>query len=733
LAWPVALSEFARRAAQQIRDWAAVETGPGRLVPWLAIAFGCGIAVYFAADREPAPWAPPLLLASTMIAAVLCRRRPVLFPVVLGIAAAAAGFSTASLKRAMVAHPVLSAPAWNVDVAGFVEKREERERSDRIVVRVDRISGSRLDEKLERVRVSVRKGTAPAVGAFVEFKARLSPPLEPLRPGGYDFARDMYFHGLGASGFVLGHIRTTAAPHPPPPLLRYATIVDAMREAIDVRIRAVLPGDNGAIASALITGKRDAISAPVNDAMYVSGLAHVLSISGYHMAVVTGIVFFAVRAVFALMGAFANRHPIKKWAALVALAAAAFYLLLSGAEVATQRSFLMIAIVLVGVMIDRPTLTFRTLTVAALGVLLLAPESITHPSFQMSFAATLGIIAGYQHGLPWMSRAGKSALAAKIALWGGREILGLLIISLLAGAATIPYTAYHFHRVSPYGVIANLVAMPVVSVWVMPVGLLGLASMPFGLDGLCWTLMGYGIDWMVAIALWVNSFPGAVGRVAAFGSGPLLLCSAGLVVLCLLKTPLRLFGCVLIAVAVVLAVRTPQPDVLVAGDGSAFAVRGADGRLSVIRLGNDVFTVREWLAADADARSPKDPALSEGIRCDGVGCIGRLGNGSLVAIAKSPEAFEEDCRRAALVLSPGDAPPGCAATLVDRPVWRRSGALALYRTGDRFESASTRTPGYERPWAPAVRGASGPPDAARTAVPQTRDATPRPDDLEAGD
>jgi len=158
---------------------------------------------------------------------------------------------------------------------------------------------------------------------------------------------------------------------------------------------------------------------------------------------------------------------------------------LSGAEVATQRSFIMIGIVLIGVMVDRPTLTFRTLTVAAFGVLLLAPEAIVHPSFQMSFAATLALVAGYQQGLPWMSKGGDTPLAAKIALWGGREIAGLLLVSLLAGTATIPYVAYHFHRISPYGVIANLVAMPVVSAWVMPAGILGLISMPLGFDGLC--------------------------------------------------------------------------------------------------------------------------------------------------------------------------------------------------------------------------------------------------------
>src|SRR5262249_42726818 len=134
-----------------------------------------------------------------------------------------------------------------------------------------------------------------------------------------------------------------------------------------------------------------------------------------------------------------------------------------------------------------------------------------HPSFQMSFAATLALVAGYQQGLPWMSKGGDTPLAAKIALWGGREIVGLLLVSLLAGTATIPYVAYHFHRISPYGVIANLMAMPVVSAWVMPAGIVGLISMPLGFDGLCWRLMGQGIDWMISVALWVTSFSRSAG------------------------------------------------------------------------------------------------------------------------------------------------------------------------------------------------------------------------------
>jgi competence protein ComEC len=735
LAWPDGLAGLARGAAERARAWAAIEVGPGRLVPWLAIAFGCGIAIYFAIDREPAPWAAGLLLAAAVVATVLARHRPLAFPLALGAAALAAGLATATVKRAIIAHPVLVAPIWNVEIAGFVESREERERADRIVVRVERMAGPRVGEALERVRVSVRKGTAPAVGAFVEFKARLSPPLEPLRPGGYDFAREMYFNRIGASGFVFGRIRVAETPHAPSIRLRYAMVLDGMREAIDQRIRAVLPGDKGAIASAVITGKRDAISPPVNEAMYVSGLAHVLSISGYHMAVVAGIIFFALRAVFALLPAFSNRHPIKKWAALAALGAAAFYLVLSGAEVATQRSFIMIAIVLIGIMVDRPTLTFRTLTVAAFIVLLLAPEAIVHPSFQMSFAATLALVAGYQHGLPWMSGGGRTRLAAKIALWGGREIAGLLLVSLLAGTATIPFIAYHFHRISPYGVIANLIAMPAVSVWVMPAGIFGVMSMPLGLDGFWWGLMGHGIDWMISIAQWVTSFPGALGRVAAFGTGPLLLCSAGLVVLCLLKTPLRLIGAFLIGGAVVLMVRTPQPDVMIAADGSAVAVRGEGGRLAMVKSGSDVFAWREWLAADADARNPKDPTLGEGIRCDGQGCVARLRDGAFVAIPKTMAAFEEDCRRAVLVVTGRDAPPGCATIVIDRQVWRRSGAITLQRRGNGFEMTLSRPPGYDRPWARAATEAGDAPEPGRApaATVMPRDATPRDEDLDAGD
>jgi competence protein ComEC len=411
------------------------------------------------------------------------------------------------------------------------------------------------------------------------------------------------------------------------------------------------------------------------------------------------------------------------------------YLILSGAEVATQRSFIMTAVVLLGVLADRPTLTFRTLAVSALAVLVLAPEAVAHPSFQMSFAATLALIALYQHGLPWIAAGPKSSLGARAALWGAREIVALTLASLVAGLATTPYAAFHFHRLAPYGVLANLGAMPVVSAVVMPAGILGLIAMPFGFDAPCWRAMELGIDWMDTVALWVASLPGAVGQIHAFGVGTLALGTGGILVLCLLRTPLRWGGAAIVFVACVLAVRTPQPDVLVSAGGDAFAVRGPDRRLQVLKLGNDAFAIREWLAADADARSGPRAVIAaakarEGFACDDDGCVAKLAGGGMVAIGTSPAAFDDDCARAALVVTTRTAPPGCATTVIDRQAWRAGGALALRRAGDAWVVTEARPSGQDRPWAPAGAASRA---GAPKAVPVRRDATPRADDLGADD
>ncbi len=719
--------------AAKLRAWARAEAGPGRLFPWVPVAFGSGIALYFTADHEPVLPVTVAVAIALCIGAFLARRQKLL-PLIVMLAAVAAGFATATTRTARLAHIVLARPLYSVALSGFVETRDIRERTDRFVLRVVTMESPRGQIHLERVRLSVRKGTAPDVGSFVELKARLMPPLAPLRPGSYDFSRDMFFSGIGASGFAMGAIKVSEPPERGGMALRYAAVMQGLRDAIDARIRNTLDGDRRAIATALLTGRRDAITEPVNDAMFISGLGHVLSISGYHMAVVAGVVFFAVRALLALVPGLTVSFPIKKWSAAAAFLAAAFYLLLSGAEVATQRSFFMTGVVLIAVMVDRRAITFRTLAVAAMIVLTIAPEALVHPSFQMSFAATLGLVALVQFGMPHLFATPDSSHAARVALWGGREFAMLALASLVAGLATTPYAAFHFHRVTPYGVLANLAAMPVVSALVMPAGLLGLLAMPFGLDGVFWQLMGWGIDWMIVVTQWVARLPGAVGRITAFGTGPLIVASAGIIVVGLLRTPLRFAGAALLVVAVAWALAVPQPDILVSGDGRNVAVRGRDGRLHFMRSGKDAFMIKEWLAADADPRPPSDPSLNDGTSCDEAGCVVQMADGGLVAQALRSEALVDDCAQATLIVSARQPPKTCTAPVIDRDRLQRQGALALRRTVGGFAIEAVRAGGADRPWAPALASNAAEPEMVlgpRPALPRAPDATPSEADLQA--
>jgi competence protein ComEC len=344
----------------------------------------------------------------------------------------------------------------------------------------------------------------------------------------------------------------------------------------------------------------------------------------------------------------------------------------------------------------------------------------------MSFAATLGLVALVQIGMPRLFATPDSTRAARIALWGGRELMVLLLASLVAGFATTPYAAFHFHRVTPYGVLANLAAMPVVSAVVMPAGLLGLLAAPFGLDGPFWTAMGWGIDWMIAVTRWVAGLPGAVGRVAGFGSGPLIAMSLGLVLIGLLRTPLRWSGALVLAAGILGAAAAPLPDVLVSGDGRNVAVRGRDGLLHLMRTGKDVFLVKEWLAADADTRLPTDPSLGEGVSCDEAGCVVPMADGRLVALSWRPDALADDCARTALMVTTRQAPRDCAASVIGRDRLSHQGALALRQQGATFVVDPIRPNGIDRPWWPGATDASDFDTTLTPRVPASRsqDATP---------
>ena len=461
---------------EKLREWICAKSGPGRLLPWVPIAYGTGIAIYFAADREPVLPAAVGLALVLCVAAFLFRRQKV-FAVAVLLAAVAAGFAVATCRTARVDHVVLTRPAFSVTLSGFVETRDIRERTDRFVLRVTQMESVRPVPRLTRVRLSVRKGAAPDVGSFVTLKARLQPPLAPMQPGSYDFGRDMFFQRIAASGFVTGTIKAVEPPGGGGLSLRYAAFMQGLRDAIDGPIRGSGRRQARHRHRAVDRPPRCHHRARERRHVYFGAWPRVVDIGLSHGRGGRRGLLCGAGAVGADP---ASRRGLsnQEMGGATALAAAAFYLLLSGNEVATQRSFFMTAVVLIGVMVDRRAVTFRTLAVAAMIVLTLVPEALVHPSFQMSFAATLGLVALVQIGLPGLLASPDHSRAAKIALWGGREILTLMLASLVAGLATTPYAAFHFHRVTPYGVLANLAAMPVVSALVMPAGMLGLRPCP---------------------------------------------------------------------------------------------------------------------------------------------------------------------------------------------------------------------------------------------------------------
>jgi competence protein ComEC len=651
-----------------------------RGLPWLAVAFAGGALLYISLPAEPSAPALVLLAVALGIGAWRARAgRAALFRLLLVTTMIAGGVALTKLRTDLVATPMI-ARSVTATVTGFVEAVDARRGGARLTLRVVSIDGARIAPLPQRVTVVLR-GKPPGVGEGISVLARLRPPSGPAMPGGYDFARKAYYAGIGATGFAYGKPKTVDLGAPPL-TIRLAMPLESLREAIRARILAALPGDTGRVATALVIGDAGGISAKAEDDLRQSGLAHVLSVSGLHMVLVAGASFWAIRALLALFPGVALRHPIKKWAAVGALALTFFYLLISGLDVAAQRSFAMTAVVFGAILIDRRAISMRNVALATFAVLLLAPESVLDAGFQMSFAATIALVAGFELLARRRRRArvvGETSLAGTLLRWTLALVGGLALTSLLGGLGTTPFALYHFQRMAPLSIVANVLAMPLIDFLVMPMALVGVLVMPFGLDQPMLALMGVGIDGMLWVADLVSRWSEGTGGMAMPPAASLLIFLAGFLWAALWGERWRWLGAVPMLAGIVLAFFPMRPDLVVAADGRSAAIRTADGRYAILAPKVPSFEAGIWLRADGDARGVKDKSLTEGVRCDALGCITRLADGRLVALSLDRGALAEDCRSAALVVTPLQAPPACRAVtaVIDRTILRRDGALAL--------------------------------------------------------
>ena len=603
------------------------------------------------------------------------------------------------------------------------------------------------------------------VGERVAILAKLGPPPAPAAPAAFDFQRQAYFSRLGAVGFAFGRAHVlnigTAGGEPGQEAgdgegraSALTLWLSGLRQTIIARVRAALPGRNGAVAAALMTGDQGAIPADVLTDMRNSGLAHLLAVSGLHFVLVAGSVFFAVRGLLALVPPLALRYPIKKWAAVAALFSALGYLGVAGQSVATERAFIMAALVFLAVLVDRTAISMRTMAGAALVILAITPESLLRPSFQLSFAAVVALVAAYEswrgwdvfaagrddadgsaagaagpaqasasgpdtpsHGLDRELRQGLGRMSAPKARRTGRRPWGtsaftrlfayagaIAVTTVVTSVATAPLLVYHFGRFTDYGVAANLVAIPLTAAWIMPWAVAAYALMPLGLERFALIPMGWGIDGVIGTAHAVSSLPGAVIDVPAIPLGAVAVMSLGGLWLCLWRRPWRLGGLALVALgALALPLQRP-PDILVDGNARLMGVRAADGGLVLSSLGRSRFEGRAWarlFGEDEPSRFPGTGASPDGtLSCDARGCLYRT-RGWLVALARDESALAEDCGFTDLVVSLVPAWRMCrGARVIDRFDLWRNGTHAIWLNAGGMRIESVRGWQGRRPWVP---------------------------------
>ena len=707
------------RLGSWLRDEAVAERERWPLFAPVAIGIGAGL--YFAFSSEPPLW-PPLAAALAGAALVLwghyaepggrTRIGPELVVLGLVLALVGGGMAAARIRTMTVAAPVLEKRIGPVAVTGRIAGIEDRANGRRITLDHVEIPGVEFPRTPYSVRINLR-GPEPALsaGEWIRIRAGLGPPPAPAAPGAYDFQREAYFARLGAVGFAVGR---AAAIEPPGDLGLSQTLVDRaeirleqLRYDITTRVRDGVGGEEGAVAAALMTGEQAAIPQDIIDAMRNSGLAHLLAVSGFNFVLIAGMLFYLARAFFALVPPLVLRFPTKKWAAGVAILGGAGYFAITGDSIATERAFIMVSLVFLAVIADRTPISMRTLGWAATLILLLQPESLLGASFQLSFAAVAALIAIYEG---WGRGAFDATVHGSDAPAGKRwhrvataYVAGIALTTVIASAATAPFLFYHFNRFATYGLVANLVAVPLTAVAIMPWSLLAFALMPFGFEKFALVPMGWGVAALDWIAKTASGWPGAVVTIPAVPSASIVFVALGGVWLCLWRRRWRYLGVPIVAAGLLVAALSRPPDIQVDEDAKLIAVRAADGGLMLSSQRAARMHAESWVRRTGNLLPepwPKQGRSPDGrLNCDALGCLYRA-RGQVAALAQSEGALAEDCAAATVVVSLVPLRHTCTGvtTVIDRFDLWRNGAYAIWLDPDRVRVASARQWQGKRPW-----------------------------------
>ena len=697
--WPAASVRLARAiTAFAVLPLIALAAARGQLFPFAPVALALGVGLYFALPVEPDPthWAATAA-AGLALAALAWKGPEAARPLALAAALVALGLGVSGWRAQSVAAPVLD---WRY--YGPVEGRVvgiDRSVSDALRLTLDQVVLRDLAPARtpDRVRISIHGDDLdidPVPGLRVILTAHLGPPGGPVEPGGFDFRRHAWFESLGAVGYTRSPVLALEPAAP-----GWTLAITRLRMRMSAGLQDRIGGEAGGFVAAILTGDRSGVGLETTEALRRSNLAHLLAISGLHMGLLTGVVYGLLRGALALVPPVALRLPIRKIAALGALAAATFYLMLSGGNVATQRAFVMAAVMLGAVLLDRRALSLRSVALAAILILLWRPEALLSPGFQMSFAATVALVAVFQT----LRRRRARMLAAQPRGAERRRLPGWLLglgsialCSLVAGLATAPVAAAHFHRMAEYGLLANLLSMPLMGTVVMPGAVLAAALWPVGLEGAGLWMMEMGTRWILGVAQWVSALEGAVRPVAAPPSWVLPMVALGMLWLILWPGRTRAAGAAVALIALAGWTQADRPAVLIAETGGLVGVMTDQGR-ALSRPRGDGFVARNWLEADGDTADQAEAAA----RLAGADRLTVAGE-TFVQLAgtRAAEELPGVCAAGVTVVAntalPRPAPGPCR--LLDPAELARTGALAGSATPEGLIWVAAQDRAGDRPW-----------------------------------
>jgi competence protein ComEC len=625
---------------QRLSAWvaSAVAAQHGQLILWAPVALAVGIGMHFYLPWQSQRMAALVMLLGLAVSGGILRRAQ-LRPVMSLAALAALGLVLAGWREHRVAAPKLQR-----DVTVMLEARVIDLTAKHLIV--EPLAADKALPRLARVRVTLPKNPrAFEPGQRLRFRARLMRPQPAVSPAGYDFARYAWFQKIGATGRVLGDIQMTGQD-PPGTISGW---FDRTRERAAQRFQSQIPGEAGKVAAALIVGERNSLSEETTDAMRISGLAHLLSVSGFHLVMVAGALFMGTRHVLALSPWMALHWPVKQIGAVVAMVGAVAYTLLTGAAYPSQRAMIAILIMMTGVLLGRSAISLRLVAVVGFLLLLYRPEALLDVSFQLSFMGVAALVAFFdsKHVRAWSAPTEQDGWLRR----AGRGILNTLLATFIAELALSPIAIAHFNQLGIYGLLANVVGVPVTGFILMPLGFLSLVLQPVGLDHLVNPVFGFVLEKFIAFSIWISQLPAAQIRIPEIGGGAFALIMFGLVSLILLRGKARVLSGFFILSGIFLSLLYQPPQVRIAPEGKTIAVRDAKGDLQFPDLRGGKFARKSWSEDEAEkAETAQSWQNMPGAACADNICRVAIANTQRVLALMSDAAMPAKCPAADILI-----------------------------------------------------------------------------------